>query len=149
MPSIATSDVEYDRDYYAWLTANAALLRGGRLSEIDAAQIAEELEDMGKSERRAIESWLKVLVLHLLKWRLQPMRRGVSWQQSIDNARDEIAQRLQDSPSLRSKLDEMIVARYPTIRRFAMRETGLPLDTFPETCPFDKDELLDQDYWPE
>ena len=142
-------DVDYDVDYYAWLTANAALLRTGRLSDIDAAQIAEELDDMGKSERRVIESWLKVLILHLLKWRLQPMRRGASWQQSIDNARDEIDRRLQDSPSLRPRLDEMIAARYPAVRRMAMRETGLPLGTFPEICPFPTDDLLDQEFWPD
>lgn len=140
---------DYDSDYYAWLNANAALLRAGRLSEIDVDQIAEELEDMGKSERRAIESWLKVLVLHLLKWQLQPMRRGVSWQQSIDNARDEIDRRLQDSPSLKPRLDEMIAARYPAIRRMAMRETGLPLDRFSDSCPFSVQDLLDQDYWPD
>ena len=144
-----TFDTHYDVDYYAWLTANAALLRAGRLSDIDAVQIAEELDDMGKSERRAIESWLKVLILHLLKWRLQPMRRGVSWQQSIDNARDEIDRRLQDSPSLRPRLAEMIEARYPAVRRMAMRETGLPLETFPEECPFAIDDLLDQEFWPD
>ncbi len=144
-----TVDADYDVDYYAWLTANAGLLRAGRLSDIDAAQVAEELDDMGKSERRAIESWLKVLILHLMKWRLQPMRRGVSWQQSIDNARDEIDRRLQDSPSLRPRLDEMIEARYPAVRRMAMREIGLPLDTFPESCPFGIDDLLDQEFWPD
>lgn len=149
MTDLAESDADYDADYHAWLTANAALLRAGRLSDIDAVQIAEELEDMGKSERRAIESWLKVLILHLLKWRLQPMRRGVSWQQSIDSARDEISRRLQDSPSLKPRLDEMIAARYPAVRRMAMRETGLPLETFPESCPFAVDELLDEDFWPE
>lgn len=149
MSDLAETNSDYDVDYHAWLTSNAALLRAGRLSDIDAVQIAEELDDMGKSERRAIESWLKVLILHLLKWRLQPMRRGVSWQQSIDNARDEIARRLDDSPSLKSRLDEMIAARYPAIRRMTMRETGLPLDTLPESCPFAVDDLLDADFWPD
>jgi hypothetical protein len=149
MSDVAETDIDYEVDYHAWLTSNAALLRAGRLSDIDAVRIAEELDDMGKSERRAIESWLKVLILHLLKWRLQPMRRGVSWQQSIDNARDEIVRRLQDSPSLRSRLDEMISARYPAVRRMAMRETGLPLETFPEACPFALNDLLDEDFWPD
>lgn len=149
MSNLAETQADYDVDYHAWLTSNAALLRAGRLADIDAMQIAEELDDMGKSERRAIESWLKVLILHLLKWRLQPMRRGVSWQQSIDNARDEIVQRLQDSPSLKPRLDEMIAARYSAVRRMAMRETGLPLDTFPESCPFAVEDLLDEDYWPD
>ncbi len=148
MPTITPAAVDYEQDFYAWLTVNATLLRQGRLAEIDAAHIAEELEDMSKSERRAVESYLRVLVLHLLKWQHQPSLRGPSWQQSIDNARDEIVLRLQDSPSLRPRLGEMIAARYANARKNAMRETGLPLGTFPETCPFTIDQLLDADYLP-
>ncbi|MBB1126444.1 DUF29 domain-containing protein [Thiospirillum jenense] len=140
---------DYDTDYYAWLISNAESLRAGRVTEIDTTRIAEELEDMGKSERRAIESWLKVLILHLLKWRYQPLHRSASWAQSIDNARDEIQQRLHDSPSLLPRLNEMIVARYPAARRAAMRETGLSLNTFPEDCPFTIAQLLDDAFWPE
>ena len=138
----------YEQDLFAWLTANAELLRQGRLHEIDAVQIAEELEDMGKSESRAIESYLAVLILHLLKWQYQPSLRGPSWQQSIDNARDAIDRRLQDSPSLRPRLDAMIATRYPNVRKNAMRETGLPIETFPATCPFDIVQLLDEAFWP-
>jgi len=145
----AAPPAEYEQDLYAWLTGNAQLLRQGRLSEIDAEHIAEELEDMGKSERRAIESYLRVLILHLLKWHYQPSLRGPSWQQSIDNARDEIERRLQDSPSLRPRLSELIAARYGNVRKNAMRETGLPLQTFSETCPFSIAQLLDEEFWPE
>jgi hypothetical protein len=140
---------DYDRDFYAWLMTNAELLRQGRLSEIDAEHIAEELEDMGKSERRALESWLRVLILHLLKWQHQPTLRGPSWQQSMDNARDENERRHVDSSSLRPRLGELVAARYPNARKNAMRETGLPLATFPETCPFTLDQLLDEGWWPE
>ena len=145
----AAPPAEYEQDLYAWLTGNAQLLRQGRLSEIDAEHIAEELEDMGKSERRAIESYLGVLILHLLKWHYQPLLRGPSWQQSIDNARDAIDRRLQDSPSLRPRLSELIAARYGNVRKNAMRETGLPLQTFPETCPFSIAQLLDEEFWPQ
>ncbi len=144
----AAPPAEYEQDLYAWLTGNAQLLRQGRLSEIDAEHIAEELEDMGKSERRAIESYLRVLILHLLKWQYQPSLRGPSWQQSVDNARDEIERRLQDSPSLRPRLSELIAVRYGNVRKNAMRETGLPLQTFPETCPFSIAQLLDEEFWP-
>ncbi len=145
----AAPPAEYEQDLYAWLTGNAQLLRQGRLSEIDVEHIAEELEDMGKSERRAIESYLGVLILHLLKWHYQPSLRGPRWQQSIDNARDEIDRRLQDSPSLRPRLSELIAARYGNVRKNAMRETGLPLQTFPETCPFSIAQLLDEEFWPQ
>ena len=148
MPILATPPAAYEQDLYAWLTSNADLLRQGRLSEIDAEHIAEELEDMGKSERRAIESYLGVLILHLLKWRYQPSLRGPSWQQSIDNARDAIERRLQDSPSLRPRLGELIAARYANVRKNAMRETGLPIETFPPACPFAIAQLLDEAFWP-
>ena len=148
MPTLAPSPTDYDQDLYAWLTSNAELLRQGRLTEIDAEHIAEELEDMSKSERRAIERYLRVLILHLLKWQYQPSLRSPSWQQSIDNARDEIERRLQDSPSLRPRLGELIAARYGNVRRNAMRETGLPIPTFPESCPFSIVQLLDEEFWP-
>jgi hypothetical protein len=89
----------YEQDWFAWVIDNAELLRQGRFSEIDSQHIAEELEDMGKSERHALASHLKVLITHQLKWQYQPPFRGVSWQLVIDNARDEIAELLEESPS--------------------------------------------------
>ena len=69
----------YDQDFYAWTNEQAALLRAGRLSEADVEHIAEEIENMGKSEKRELVSRLRVLLLHLLKWQYQPTRRGKSW----------------------------------------------------------------------
>ena len=140
---------DYDDDWYAWTEKNAELLRQGRLSEIDAQHIAEELEDMGRSERHALAGHFKVLITHLLKWRYQPAFRGVSWQLSVDNARDEIDQLLADSPSLRTKLDGIVSARYSAARKRASVETGLALDIFPETCPFSIEQLMDESYWPD
>lgn len=77
----------YDDDWIGWAAANAALLRAGRLSQVDALHLAEELEDMGKSERRSLSSHLCNLMLHLLKWQLQPVLRGPSWRLSINSAR--------------------------------------------------------------
>ena len=94
----------YEADLVAWAEANAALLRQGRLAEIDVEHIAEELEDVGKSERRALGSHLRNLMLHLLKWEFQDTRRGVSWQRSIHSARREIAVILADSPSLAGRV---------------------------------------------
>ena len=85
----------------AWALANAALLREGRVAEVDIAHIVEELEDLGKSERRALASHLRVLLAHLLKWQFQPGLRGPSWRLSIDNTRRDIQLILDDSPSLR------------------------------------------------
>jgi hypothetical protein len=136
-------------DYYAWALETAERLRAGRLSEVDLNDVAEELEDMGKAQRHALASYLKVLMVHLLKWRFQPSFRGVSWRLSISNARDEIAELLEDSPSLRRKIGELVARRYPAARNRAALETGLPEETFPRTCPFSEDQILDSAYWPD
>ena len=138
-----------NRDYYAWALEAAEHLRAGRLSEVDLNGVAEELEDMGKAQRHALASHLKVLIVHLLKWRYQPRLRGVSWRLSITNARDEIAELLEDSPSLRSMIGERVARRYPAARSRAALETGLAEDTFPQSCPFTEDQLLDPTCWPD
>lgn len=140
---------KHDVDFYAWALDSAARLRGGQLSEVDIEGVAEELEDMGKAQKHALGGYLKVLVTHLLKWRYQPGFRGVSWRLSIGNARDEIAELLEDSPSLSNKIPEILVRRYPAARNRAALETGLPSGTFPGTCPFSVTQLLDPDYWPD
>ncbi|MFP4246157.1 MAG: DUF29 domain-containing protein [Halochromatium sp.] len=139
---------EYDGDFYAWTLQTAQYLRSGQLDQVNLIQVAEEIEDMGKSDRRALESHLKILMLHLLKWRHQPSHRGISWRLSIANARDEIATILRDSPSLRPRLEELAANRYPGARKQAVLETGLAPSTFPETCPFSIEQLLEEDELP-
>ena len=97
----------HDSDFYAWSLEQAALLRAGRIAEADLAAIAEEIESMGKTEKRELVSRLTALPLHLLKWRYQPAGRGNSWRLSITNARDEIADLIDDNPSLKAVLDEV------------------------------------------
>ncbi len=149
MSSTDKQSAVYEQDWYAWVLDNAGLLREGRFSEIDSQHIAEELEDMGKSERHALASHLKVLITHLLKWQYQPAFRGVSWRLSIDNARDEIDELLEESPSLKGKMAGIIEKRYSAARKRAMLETGLPLAAFPEECPFSLEQLLDEEFEPE
>ena len=94
-----TQTTQYDQDFYAWTQEQAALLREGALGELDLTNLAEEIESLGKSDRRALGSHLRNLVLHLIKWHYQPSGRltGQSWQSSIRNARAEIAVLLEDS----------------------------------------------------
>ena len=138
----------YDRDFYAWANEQAALLRAGRLSEADIANIAEEIESMGRSEKRELVSRLNVLLLHLLTWRHQPGRRSRSWETSIANARDELAEHLGDNPSLRAMVSDAIAAAFRRARRSASSETGLPEATFPATCPWTFEQAM-QDPLPE
>src|SRR3954447_13984930 len=102
----------YDQDFFAWANEQARLLRAGRLSEADIAHIAEEIESMGRSEKRELVNRLTVLLLHLLKWQFQPTHRGTSWRLSINNARDALADHLDDNPSLKSQLDQALRSAY-------------------------------------
>ena len=138
-----------EHDYHAWLLEQAARLRARQFDQIDYEVLAEELEDMGRSERRAVESHLKNLFLHLLKWAKQKERRSGSWRDSIDTARDALADLLHDSPSLRPQLPEFVKRQYPRARRSAANQTGLAVATFPGTCPFRLEEILDADFFPE
>ena len=132
----------YDRDFYAWANEQAGLLREGRLSGADVAHIAEEIESLGRNEKRELRSRLSVLLLHLLKWRHQPARRSRSWELSIANARDELAEHLADSPSLRATLPEAVASAYRRARLHAEQQTGLPAKTFPAECPWTFDQAM-------
>lgn len=135
-------------DYHAWLVEQAAHLRARRFVKLDAEAIAEELEDIGRSERRAVESHLKNLLLHLLKWARQAKRRSGSWRDSIDAARDALDDLLDDSPSLRPRLPEFIERQYPRACRSAANQTGLAGTVFPSTCPFTLDQIFDHEFFP-
>src|SRR5271165_1664242 len=146
---MSTSRSLHDSDFYAWSLEQAALLRAGRLGEADLAAIAEEIESMGKTEKRELVSRLTVLLLHLLKWRFQPTGRGISWRLSIANARDEIADLLADNPSLKSVLDEVTASAYRYARRKAAIETDLGEEAFPARCPWSFGEAVDAEFWPD
>jgi len=126
----------YDRDFYAWANEQAALLRAGRLSAADIAHIAEEIESMGRSEKRELTSRLAMLLAHLLKWRFQPGRRGRSRQATIREQRSEVADVLADNPSLGARLDELLPNAYGKAVQIAIRETDLAEETFPAICPW-------------
>ncbi len=140
---------EYDLDFYAWIAKNVELLRSGHLTEIDAEHIAEELESMGKRDLRQLRSRLQVLVMHLLKWQYQPEKQSKSWLSTIAYQRDEIEALLLDSPSLRGKLTQGLDIIYPKAVQDASLETGLPETTFPSSCLFTIDEILDRGFLPE
>lgn len=139
----------YDTDFYAWANEQAALLRAGRLSEADIENIAEEIESMGRSEKRELVSRLTVLLLHLLKWRYQPALQSNSWRRTIEQQRLHLEEHLADNPSLKSQLDQLITSAYRHARVEAEHETGLLRETFPVTCPFTYDEAMNPDFWPD
>lgn len=141
----------YDEDFYTWTQAQAALLREGAWQELDMLNLAEEIESLGKSDRRALGSHLEGLVMHLLKWQSQPRRRqtGHSWASTIREHRGQIDAILEDSPSLRRAVPLLLDRRYPGARQRASDETHLPLVTFPAVCPWTAEQVLDAAFWPE
>jgi hypothetical protein len=139
----------YDRDFFEWTVRNAELLRAGRLQEADLEHIAEEIEDMGKSERRELRSRLRVLLSHLLKWKLQPGGRGRSWKATIDVQRDDLAYLLQQMPSLRRYLRGQLTEIYPVAIKGAIADTDLPDEVFPATCPFSLEQILEAEFFPD
>ena len=94
----------YDGDVVAWAYEQAALLRSGRLEQIDRLNIAEEIEDVAKSEHRELANRLTVLLCHLLKWQFQPTHRSHSWQRTVRDQRAAIERRLAKMPTLRPVL---------------------------------------------
>jgi len=139
----------YDRDFYAWASEQAALLRAGRLAEADLENIAEEIESMGRSEKRELVSRLKVLLVHLLKWRFEPGLRGNSWRLSIEEQRRAVANHLAESPSLKARLPDALASAYADAVLAAERETGLARNTFPSACPWTYEQIMDAAFWPE
>jgi len=144
----ASALISHDEDYHAWVLGQIALLEGGRFSALDVANLVGELNALASSYRHAIESRIGVLLLHLLKSRWQPDKRTGSWESSIIEQRSRIARRLKESPSLRSYPGEILEEEYRLARRKAAAETGLPISTFPEECPFTIEQVLDPDFLP-
>lgn len=140
---------EYDSDFYAWLMKNARLLRDRQFAEVDSEHVAEELESMGRHEKRALISRLTVLLAHLLKWQYQPARRCKSWRNTISTQRMDISELLQDSPSLRYALEERVASAYEKAKLSAEDETGISQESFPSACPFTLTQLLDRAFFPE
>jgi hypothetical protein len=138
----------YERDFYAWANEQASLLRAGRLSEADIETIAEEIESIGRGEKRELVSRLKVLLTHLLKWQFQPALRGNSWRLSIEEQRREVADHMADNPSLKDRLPGALASAYAGAILAAARESGLDRKTFPSTCAWSFEQMMEDDFWP-
>ena len=148
LPSTRSIDNLYNEDYYLWLKKTAQLIREKRFAEVDAVNLVEEIEDMGRSEKRALESNLVVLLLHLLKYKDQPSKLSNSWKASIREHRRRLRDDFKVSPSLKRYFAEVFDECYQDAREQAADETGLAIDTFPIKSPFSISETLDSDYLP-
>lgn len=138
----------YERDFYSWAKEQAALIRAGRLDALDAANLAEEVDDMGESVARALRSSYRVILLHLLKRQHQPEKRSRSWTNSIGRERDNAAFEIEKQPGLKPRRKELLREAYRLARREAARQTRLALATFPEECPYTPGQVEDEAFLP-
>ena len=138
----------YDSDFYGWTQEQAALLKAGRLSELDIDNLLEEVETMGRSERRELDSRLTVLLIHLLKWQYQPIRRGRSWQLTIKGQRINFSETLYENPSLKPQIDTILKRAYAKSIVKVSQETAIDEQVFPGSCPWTLSQILDDNYYP-
>ena len=138
----------YEADYHRWTKDQASALREQRLAEIDWENVAEEIESLGRSDRREIESRLAVILEHLLKWEFQPERRSGSWRGSLFEQRNRIHGLLRESPSLRTFPATVLDDEYRVARLKAAGEAGLSLDHLPEQNPYTIEQVLDEEFLP-
>jgi hypothetical protein len=132
----------YDRDFFTWTQETARAIEAGCFDDIDRAALADEVESLGKRDRREVQSRLAVIVMHMLNVKYQPEMESQNWRSTIKTQRREVAQVLADSPSLRIQVPALLLAAYPSARIDAAEETGLLLNTFPETCEWTALEVL-------
>ena len=139
----------YENDIVAWAKEQAYLLRSGQLSVLDIEHIAEEIEDVGKSEQRELASRMAVLLSHLLKWQCQPDRQGSSWQRTIKEQRKAIVRRLKKTPSLRVSVNdsEWLEDAWGDAISITINETGM--SNFPDSCPWTTEDILFENWLPQ
>jgi hypothetical protein len=141
--------ISYEKDFYSWTQEQAELLRNGQFNGLDIPNLIEEIETMGRSEKRELESRLTILLLHFLKWKYQEVRRGRSGQLSIDEQRIQFEETLDENPGLKPKLDDIIQKAYRLAVIKASRETKISKAVFPEGCPWNLAQLIEEGFYPD
>src|SRR5713101_7750694 len=127
---------DYNRDFYSWLMEQARHVRDGRWDAVNRENLAEEIESLGREQFNKLESALRVLMLHMLKWDHQPDGRDRSWWASISEQRLRLNHVLDDNPGLRPRVDEAVARAYGRARLRAIKETDVEKERFPESCPY-------------
>ena len=99
----------YERDYDLWLKKAIAAIKNQDYNNLDWDNLLIEIEEVGKSQQRALKSYTKRLIEHILKieyWESEKERNIQYWQIEVANFREEIKEILQDSPSLKNYLSQ-------------------------------------------
>jgi hypothetical protein len=141
----------YEDDAIAWAEQQAALLRAGRWELLDIDNIAEELEDVGKSEKRELRHRMAVLVEHLIKWRWQPGQRGSSWLTTIRVRRIDIQKLMRKMPSLKNMMSDSEFADevWRDAVVLALKEAEGEIDNLPDSNPWTLHQAMLADFLPD
>jgi Domain of unknown function DUF29 len=142
----APQRTDYKQDIHAWALEQIELLKAGRLADIDALNIAEELGDVAGREYDKLQSALAIILLHMLKWDHQPERRSRSWHNSITEHRARVERQLRKFPSLKTRMGEAVEEGYEDARRWCQIETHIPEVDFPFSCPYDWEEIMTRSF---
>ena len=146
--NVAKSSDLYETDFYTWTIEQAKFLRDGAWDSLDIQNLAEEIESLGKQDRRELRNRLRVLIGHLLKWEYQPGKRSRSWSNTIYEQRYKIKQLIKESPSLKPYLRDAVVESYSDGLDLAIRETSLDESFFPQECGYTLEQILDKNFFP-
>jgi len=140
----------YEQDFYSWALQQAQLLKMGQFTQLDINHLIAELESMSATEKRELISRLEILLMHLLKWKFQPVFQNRSWRLTIKEQRLQLDDHLQDNPSLKNPeiLQVIITKAYRRALVKAETETGLDGKVFPQTCPYSLAQIMDMDFYP-
>ncbi|MBE9176013.1 DUF29 domain-containing protein [Synechocystis salina LEGE 06155] len=141
------NDILYNQDFFSWTQQQAELLSAKRSDQLDLEHLIEEIPDLGNRHYDQLESRLMVLTAHLLKWQIQYWKRGNSWRATIRVQRTSLAKLLRRNPGLKTRLEEAMAESWQEARDWAIAETDLPDEQFPDSCPFTVAEILDSDFW--
>ena len=151
-PREAAHSSAYEKDFHAWLLSQVSALRERRFRDLDLENLIEEVEELARSLARELRNRLKVVLVHLLKWQFQPSRKSASWDLTLLEQRDQLAQLLEQNPSLRQQVPQLIEKAYPAAGKTAAKEMQLDSSqwqrTFPAQCPWTPAQILDEDYLP-
>jgi hypothetical protein len=139
----------HEKDTYGWAVYTAQLLRERKMNEVDFDNIIEEMEALGRSEKHELINRLSLVISHLLKWQYQPTMRGHSWIYTIEEQRKQAKIHLKDNPSLKSKLDEILIDAYDVAISKAAKETALDKKTFPTECSYTFEQIINDEFFPE
>ena len=140
----------YETDFYTWTQEQAAVLKAGNFSALDIENLLEEIESMGRSEKNALKSHLRVLLMHLLKWQYQPEKNvlGSSWKNTLTTQRLEVSDVLSENPGLKPSTSEVMDKAYRLAKNDAASETNLAVEIFPEVCPWTFGQIIDPEFFP-